>query len=237
MSKRTPLKPPKWLQRFAGGIGVVLQKLWFTKVQRIELDDSIHKIPPETPIVIVSNHVTSADSWLLLDYVTFRLKRLFLLMAAAITVKLFPIVRLFGSVSVGADPLGTAKSFNYLKRIKRSKVAVVVFPQGRHMTIDELPNAVFTDGASALIKELLPCAVVPVGLYYYSFRMPFNSVKICVGSAKFIDKPITTDELYDEVMKCVDYARQDTVDTAYKTILYPGQPVIPYKTRDGQVRK
>lgn len=146
-------------------------ELWFRPFQQLRLRTVVRidtsPLPADRPVVLVSNHVSWWDGFLLRD-VHRRIAPdtpLFTLMLAR-ELERHPGFRRLGALPLGSRPASLRAALRALeaRRARAPNFTVSWFPQGEIRPSWARPLA-FRRGVELLLERLAPCLVVPVALH------------------------------------------------------------------------
>lgn len=160
---------------------------------------------PDIPIMLVANHVSWWDGFLLRE-VQRRIRPdapLHVVMTEA-ELRRFPLFRWMGALPLGDGPMA-ARS---LLRDMRSRTAGPTpvfgyFPQGRIWPSHRRPLG-FRRGVAWLAARLGPVALVPVALHLEPMTRPGPAAFVSVGRARLVHDGVAPGLLEDEVAALLD---------------------------------
>jgi hypothetical protein len=149
------------------GFDMLLAPWRATHIQRAPLP-TVRGIPADRPLLIVANHTSWWDGFLLRDL--HRVLRpsspMYTVMGSA-ELQRRPFFRLLGCVPLDADSrTGVRALLRGLQAAaaKRPDCSVIYFPQGRIWPSGRRPLG-FRRGIELVVRALAPCTVLPVGLH------------------------------------------------------------------------
>lgn len=143
---------------------------------------------PDLPILLVANHVSWWDGFLLRE-VQRRLRPdapLHVIMLEE-ELRRVPVFRWMGAVPLSASPMGARMLLRRLRHHleERPNAVIGYFPQGRIWPSHRRPLG-FERGGGWLASHLAPIAVVPVGLHLEPLTRPAPAAFISVGAPMMV---------------------------------------------------
>jgi len=161
---------------------------------------------PDLPVLLVANHVSWWDGFLLRE-VHRRIRPrapLHVVMTEA-ELRRVPAFRWMGAVPLGDDPMAARRLLRDVqgRRDRRTDAVFGYFPQGRIWPSHRRPLG-FRRGVAWLASHMAPVAVVPVGLHLEPLTRPGPAAFVAVGKPRIVRYAITVAELEAPVTELVD---------------------------------
>ncbi len=162
--------------------------------------------PAEVPIMLVANHVSWWDGFLLREVQRARRPRapLHVVMAAA-EFRRQPVLRALGALPLASSAMGPRALLREMRAKQQASPGVVFgyFPQGRIWPSSRRPLC-FQPGAAWLATHLAPIALVPVALHLEPLNRPSPTAFVGVGRPLTVTAPVETLALEEMVRGQLD---------------------------------
>lgn len=161
---------------------------------------------PEMPVLIIANHVSWWDGFLLREvHRELRPRAPLYVVMSESELRRFPIFRWMGALPLGPSPLAGRTLLDDLKRRLEERPDAVIgyFPQGRIWPSHRRPLG-FRRGGAWLAGRLGPVAILPVGLHLEALTRPGPAAFVSVGRPRVGGGPVNAAELEAAVTAEVD---------------------------------
>jgi len=169
--------------------------------------------PPGLPILLVANHVSWWDGFLLREvHRRVRPAASFHVVMADAEYRRLPLFRWLGAVPLGAGPLAARRLAWELERVCADGTAVIAyFPQGRIWPSYRRPLG-FRRGGAWLAERLAPVVVLPVGLHLEPLNHLAPAAFVAVDHPILVRERVPHGLLEDRVAGALDRIH-DLLDT------------------------
>lgn len=186
-------------------------ELAFRPFQRLRLHTVIYapdafRLPEDRPVVMVANHVSWWDGFLLRDLhrAIAPERPLFTLMLERELAR-FPFFRALGALPFSSRPAAVLRAFRALerRRVADPRFCIAYFPQGEIRPSWQRPLA-FERGIELLIERLAPCTVLPVALHVEPLNRVRPTAFVHAGPALYAGAAIRAADVEGRVRLLLD---------------------------------
>lgn len=175
-------------------------------------------IPGELPVLLLANHVSWWDGFLLREvHRSLRPDAPLHVVMSEAELRRIRVFQWMGAVPLSTGPLGARSLLRDMADhlARRPDAVLGFFPQGRIGSAHRRPLG-FRRGGAWLARQLAPLAVVPVGLHLEPLTRPGPAAFVSVGSPVIVRGTVDTERLeamvtaeVDRILECTSRYGED----------------------------
>ena len=191
---------------------------------RVVRSGEVRDVEPTRPLVLVANHVSWWDGFLLLDLARrARPKSRMLTVMLESELRRVPLLRALGGIGLTPGALGPLRALlDRLRSFWSSEPSgmLAVFPQGKIWPTGRRPLG-FRPGLRRFVTDAVPCTILPVGLHVEPLNHLAPTAFVRVGP------PIPVDQASSFDLARVEAAVADCLDHTMTRLVTLGEEAGP----------